>query len=244
MPVSYVQNLFTGQNKVSGASIALSGSKTITVGNTMFLAFASDTGTGSEVAATDNLGNTWSLVKSNVSGSAVYTALLSAPVTAGGTLTTVTISWVTAVVAKAAVCGEYGSVGTLNATDSRAGSGAVLGNFFTQTLITGDMAIMSGGLEGVSTLAGAASGSSSQVTVVRLQNGTSGGGATSNIQAVLVDLIATSGNTLTQSQFATSAGSGTTVGASAYYSPSVPQLNPIPRRLVMAGQAINRASTY
>ena len=107
MVAVFDQLLGSNQSKTAGVSLVISPvSKTVTVGKTIFVAFASDD-VGSAFGITDNLGNTYAQVgTTEVVAGNVKTQLWRAPVTAGGSITTITVAWTTNITAKAAVAGE------------------------------------------------------------------------------------------------------------------------------------------
>lgn len=113
---AFVQALLTGQSKVAGTSLVLTGSKTVTDGNFIFVAFANDPGATTGFDIQDNLGNIYLPVATNQNPAGVETKLYVAgrvESLLGGTLTSITCSWIFDVTAKAAVSGEFAGLGEL-----------------------------------------------------------------------------------------------------------------------------------
>lgn len=206
------QLLGSNQSKTAGTSLVISpSSKTVTVGNVIFVAFASDD-VGSGFGITDNLGNTYSQVGSTqVLAGAVKTQLWRAPVTTGGSITTITISWTTNITAKAGVAGEFDTVGTLRLTDG----GAATDTATTITTIGTPIAFFTGelwiGAVGVEDDVGWASytvtGTPSDTMVELGKNGTTGGGSATNITCGLAYVRRTANSSVGSYAFATNSGS-------------------------------------
>ena len=238
MAAAFVQALFTGSSKTAGASLAITGSKTITVRDTIFVAFASDD-VGSAYSVTDNLGNIYTSVKEQVNTGAVKTRLWRAPVTVGGTLTTQTISWTTNATAKAAVSAEFSGVGSQIAGSPVGTNTSVAGSVFpiisTDALNTpaGGLAVGAAGFEAPSDDATPTWSISATTDVISNATitGTIGGGATSNIS---VSLIYTLGP-VTNTQIVKIDSGRTTrngAGAGAIYNMDANVLNPVVVRFV------------
>lgn len=93
---SFVQNLFVGSAPGPDSILVLTGSKTITAGNDIYVLLATDN-TNSDATCVDNLGNTYALVHrfdgpaESLTNSCQH--LFHAVVTAGGTLTSQTLDW-------------------------------------------------------------------------------------------------------------------------------------------------------
>lgn len=195
MAIAFVQSLLQGSSKTSGTSLVLSGSKTITTGNTIFVAQASDDSAGT-YSVTDNLGNTYSLVGSQSNAGAVAVRLWRSDVTTGGTLTTITLSHPTTT-ARAAIAVEFSGCGATQSpvgTDTETSSnrsyaypGGVV-NTTAQTI--GNLWIGAYGAEApnTTTLTASAPTGSSMPTVAQ---GTTGGGSTSNVTCGLSYIIST-----------------------------------------------------
>ena len=183
---TFVQDLFTGQGKAAGTVLAISGSLTVTAGNYIYVAFASDDG-GSGFGITDNLGNTYGLVKEQINTGNVKTQLWRAPITTGGTLTTITVTWTTDVSAKAAAAGEYADIGTERLTDGVSANGSNATMIQSNTFFSGELWIGAIGSEGPEhATTDSSMGTPSQTIDVRLGSNTTGGGAASNIGCSLV----------------------------------------------------------
>jgi hypothetical protein len=234
---AFVQALFTGQSKTAGTSLAITGSLTVTSGNFLAVAFASDD-VGSGYSVTDNLGNTYTQAGSTITqAGSVKTMLFVAPVTTGGTLTTQTVSWTTNATAKAAVSGEFSGLGTTYQTNGLATAGAFTCQCFTgtppDTIPTGGIGIGACGWEGPNGDTITASGGA---TVLVGHLGTTGGGAVSNITAALV-YNTTAGQTFLASADSTSrANAGVGVGYNA--------VSAFPPRAFVVDTAVARASSY
>src|SRR6266576_5223688 len=182
MAANLVQALFSAQNKTSDNSLVLSGSKTITVGNDLFVAWAGDTG-GSAYGCGDNLGNTYSIIQETLNAGAVRTILFRAPITVGGTLTTVTVSWTTNITAKGATIAEFSGVGqSRTLATGTTGSGTfVAATVGGETLPVGGLAIGALGVEAPNTFTAVSAGTPAVTSVNAGQTNTSGGSTASNI---------------------------------------------------------------
>lgn len=114
MAIAFGQPLFQGSSKTTGLSLVISGTKTIAVGQTIVVGFGSDPAAGTYSVA-DNLGNTYTLVHSSVSGSGTAGAaarLWRSDVTNGGTLTSITVAH-PSLAARAAIAVSFTGVGTV-----------------------------------------------------------------------------------------------------------------------------------
>lgn len=186
MGATHVQTLGSNQSKTAGTSLVISpASKTVTVGNVIFVAYGGDD-VGSAFGIIDNLGNTYTLVKETVQAGEAKAQLWSAPVTTGGSITSITISWTTNVTAKAAVAGEFGNVGTLRLTDGVGGAGAAASAISNQTFFTGELWVGACAIEDdvVPTSSGS-TGSPAQTKANDGGDGTTGGGSASNMSVCL-----------------------------------------------------------
>ena len=123
MAPALVQSLLQGSSNSFGSSLVLSGSKVVSSGNTIFLAFTPGAASGS-CSAADNLGNTYALVKSTYSANGYGAFLWRANITNPGTLTTITITH-PAQSTRAAIAVEMSGVGALR--------NASFGDVFGQT---------------------------------------------------------------------------------------------------------------
>jgi hypothetical protein len=199
MAASFDQLLGTSQSKTAGASLVISpSSKTVTVGRTVFVAFASDD-IGSSYSIIDNLGNTYSLINEVISAGAVKTQLWSAPVTVGGAITSITTGWTTNATAKAAVAGEFSNFGSLRLVSGSAQALGVSVMIDTNDFFVGELWIGAAGVEDdIPIGVGGFSGTPTQSPLLAGSIGTSGGGSASNISVTLAyTLIAVNGVTYT-----------------------------------------------
>ena len=124
----FVQNLFSGSSKATGPSVILSGSKTVSAGNTIFVAVGS-TNTGETVTVTDNLGNSYSMVKAGATSNAL-SRLYRADVTNPGTLTTITVTQSPSWNILAAIAVEFSAVGTVRFTGESLGGSSAVANAY------------------------------------------------------------------------------------------------------------------
>lgn len=108
---AFVKPLLSGSSKASGTTLTLTGSVSVAFGNDIFVAFASDPG-GAPYTVADNLGSLYTVEEVTRHSSIVEAVLFRAAAVAGGLLTTITVNSQAAVTAKAAVVGEFASVGT------------------------------------------------------------------------------------------------------------------------------------
>ena len=93
MAVAFVQHIGETEYKASASTTsALSVSKTVTAGNLIVVGICYYGALGSNESATDNLGNTYTFREHAGNGTTTNTAILTAPVTVGGTLTTITVT--------------------------------------------------------------------------------------------------------------------------------------------------------
>ncbi len=186
---AFVQEIGTTQSKTAGTSIQTSGSKTVTVGNDIFVGFWSDTGTTAWTAS-DSLGNTYTIEENNVVGSNIRVILFRGSITIGGTLTFVKVSWTTNATAKAMSAHEFSGVGTRSTTG--AGSTTTGGSctyITSKTVPANGLAIGGCGWEmdntnGTGMTAGNTSGTPTLTNSLAPESsapGTTGGGDTSNV---------------------------------------------------------------
>ena len=93
MAAAFVQHLGESEYSASASTTtALSISKTVTAGNFIAVGICYYGALGSNETATDNLGNTYTFREHAGNGTTTNTAILTAPVTVGGTLTTITVT--------------------------------------------------------------------------------------------------------------------------------------------------------
>ena len=194
---AFVQNLLTGQSKTAGTSLGITGSATITLGNTLIIAFTIDD-VGSGFGATDNLGNTYTLQKTTTSVGNIKTLIFSAPVTVAGTLTTQTISWTTSATAKAGVSAEFSNVGTVRLTGGSDGTGTTANISINiaandTSFFSGELWVGAHGTENTNTSSntgeGITKGTPTQTIHDGLKNGTTGGSVSSNVNVRLAYIL-------------------------------------------------------
>lgn len=193
MPIAFVQSLLQGGRKAGSTTTVVSGSVTVTAGNTIFVAFG-----GADVSGTysvaDNLGNTYALSGSAASGSGQMAArLFRADITTGGTLTTITVTHPT-ITATGAIAVEFSGCGTLNNSGTHNDGGSALATIDlypggtgatlnTQAQIVGNLWLGVGSYQGPVTNGFAASATGSDVAAAEPtpEQGTTGGSPSSNI---------------------------------------------------------------
>ena len=219
MAAVFDQLLGSNQSKTAGTSLVISpASKTVTVGKTIFVAFASDDG-GSAHGITDNLGNTYSLVKEQINTANVKTQLWRAPVTTGGSITTITVAWTTNVTAKAAVAGEYSGFGTLRLTEGNNGAATTTVAITSSTFFNGELWVCALGVEDdVASSVGGSAGDPPQTPVSAGTDGTTGGGSASNISVALGHILINADSTSNAGLIGSNSGSQDNAGAGAIYS--------------------------
>ncbi len=184
MATAFVKQLGTNQSKSAGTSLVISpSSKTVALGNTIFVGFAADD-VGSAFSINDNLGNTYSQVKEQINTGNSKAQLWKAPVTSAGSITSITISWTTNITAKAAVAAEFSDVGTLRLTDGQNNTADTIFGIPSQTENNGELWLSVVAWECDVTDSLSAEGSAGTPTSAGKQ-GTTGGGAASNITALL-----------------------------------------------------------
>lgn len=204
MAIAFVQSLGSNQSKTAGTSLAIAvASLTVTAGNDIFVAFEADD-VGSGFSCTDSLGNTYSLRATGTLAANCKCLYFRSTITTGGTLTSITVSWTTNITAKALQAGEWSGVGTERGTDTGTNpsisnnltivAGNVV-NFFTGDLLVGGCAWERPNSDDLSVVGVLTAGTGVEVA----QDGTTGGGAASNICGHLGYSIAT-GNGTTSSQ--------------------------------------------
>src|SRR3972149_4274274 len=217
MAAVFDQLLGTNQSKTAGTSISISpSSKTVTVGKTIFLAYAGDDA-GSAFGVSDNLGNVYTLQKEHRNVNSVKTQLWSAPVTVGGSITTITISWTTNVTAKAVVAGEYSGFGTLRVVSGGISGGTTVvpisNSFFTNELWIAAIGVEDDIPDSVS----GTTGTPAQTLAECGKIGTSGGGSATNISVTLGHILITANSTSNGAFTGTASGSQDQAGAGAIY---------------------------
>jgi len=230
MAAAFVQALLSGADKTSSTSFTISGSKTVTVGNDIFVSFVcvnniTDILTNS--TCTDNLGNTYT-IEHGFGSSNGSASLYRGAVVYGGTLTSHTITVSTTSSQRAAFSAEFSGVGTKGLTDgqNQTTTGLIyMGSAVTQKDIPAGGIVIGGGGWTQPTpnniTASAATGTPSVTPVLISQAGTSGQSAGSNINACMGYTLGPAGSTST-SVFcgATSPSTASVHAAGAIYSPA------------------------
>ena len=108
--VLFVQALFAGNAKGTGAPLVLSGNKVVSAGNTIFVAFGSTAANDPLPTITDNLGNSYSSIGARATGVG-RTALYRADVKNSGTLTAITVDQPPGDRAYGAIAAEFANAG-------------------------------------------------------------------------------------------------------------------------------------
>lgn len=219
MAAVFNQLLGSNQSKTGAASLVISpSSKTVTVGRTIFVAYAGDNG-GSAFGVTDNLGNIYSLVKEQIQTTGgVKTQLWSAPVTTGGSITSITISWTTNVTAKAAVAGEFSNFGSLRLTSSNTNTISSNTAIQLNSSFVGELWVGAHGVEDdVAFNVGGTSCNDSRTIVNAGSDGTTGGGSASNISVAMSYMLMDADGTNCSLLLTQTGGSQNGAGAGAIY---------------------------
>lgn len=167
MAISLAQRLGTYADYDASTTTVLSpASKTVTSGDTILVAWAGY-GTATGISCADNLGNTYSLAESVVGSSPSTAALLYAPVTVGGSLTTLTVTH-SSILWRRVVASEYSGVGTLYSVGGGVGATSGTVTFVTNKTIPANGAAFgcAGNEDLYATAAGSDSGSPSTSVVV------------------------------------------------------------------------------
>lgn len=227
-----MQSLDTAQSKTAGTSIQTSISKTVTVGNDIFVGFYSDTGT-TAWAASDSLGNTYTIEENNVTGSNIRTILFRGTVTIGGTITFVKVSWTTNATAKAMSAAEFSGVGTLSTVGGGSSTtGGTCTYITSKTVPANGLAVGAVGYEfdnnnGTGLAGGQSSGTPSLTNTLNSgtgSSGTTGGADASNITGGLLYAVGASSNSTSYTGVGVwggAPGTRTNLGAGAVYNPAV-----------------------
>jgi hypothetical protein len=246
MAAALAQALGSNQSKTAGTSLAISLSKVVTTGNVIVLAFGSDdVGTAHSVSATGATVS-WSKIEETINAGACKAQFWVGTITAGGTLTQIQISWTTNVTAKAMVASEWSGVGAL----SVAGAGSTSATS-SCTAVSSKTIPANGAAFGAcvyedtnnnAITGGNSSGTPSTTSTLDAQNGTTGGGASSNIAVALVYATNTSQVTSFSLLSSHAAGNANNAGAGALYNPSAVAF--IAASPVLVRQAVPRASAW
>lgn len=219
MAASFDQLLGSNNSKTAGTSLTISpSSKTVTVGRTIFVAYAGDD-VGSAFGITDNLGNTYTQVKEQINAGNVKTQLWAAPVTVGGSITSITIAWTTNVTAKAAVAGEFSSFGSQRLTDGANASNTLTTAINSSSFFNGELWVGALGVEDdVAAVAeGAGTGIPNQTAHDAGSDGTTGGGSASNISVTLSYILIGADSVSPGALVGSNSGSQDSAGAGAIY---------------------------
>ena len=173
MTIALVQEIGNTGNPTDDTETVWSGSKTVTVGNSIFVTTAVYTVTGAE-SVTDNLGNTYTMDAQYYWSALPATACLyRATVTTGGTLTTITHTHTTTTTASLSAA-EFSGVGAYSSNDLTNTGTSTTGTWASSITIPAN-GIAVGSLLNTSsyvTSAGAASGSPSTTVYLASTYGT------------------------------------------------------------------------
>lgn len=194
MPIVDKGSLGSNQSKTSGTSIAISvGSVAVAVGDLILVGLAIDDA-GSGFTCADNLGNTYTLRNSTINAGNARAYLFESIVSVAGTLTSITASWTSSVTAKAIAArlfsGAQFQTGSLWNTQSESDTFATLN---ANAGVAGELMMGVAAWErpnGDTLTVFAPSGNTAQ----GIQNGTTGGGATTNMTVHLVTCIRSNAN--------------------------------------------------
>lgn len=232
MAVTYNGLFGSNQSKTAGTSLAINPADiTVATGDDIFVGWAGDVG-GSAFGVTDGGTATisWTEERVQTQGSDVEVRLWRGNVTAGGSLTDLTIAWTTNLTAKAAVAGWFSGVGT---QDANYGGDDIGGNSVAATIAgtwqIDDLAIAACGIEGAQDAETVTAGAFSDGggTMVG-QNGTTGGGAAANIVAALGYQVTTTNRSASAAIGFTFTNTRDASAAGAVYSPAA-AATPVPR---------------
>jgi hypothetical protein len=220
MAASFHQLLGTVQAKASGTSLVIApSSKTLTVGRSVFVAVSSDTGTTIS-SVVDNLGNTYTQQSSNTAAGAITTWLYMAPVTTGGSVTSITVTFGTAIVARTAVAGEFSNFGTFRLAGGSGNLGAsVCTGLGSNTFFNGELWIAALGAEDdvKPTAGGSTTGVPTQTQLDAGSINTAGGGSASNIAVVLTYILISADSSTNATLTGLNSGTQNCAGAGAIY---------------------------
>lgn len=201
MAIQYIQAVGSNQSKTSGTSISISSlSLSVAAGDDIIVGWAGDTGYGNinTPTHTGTATITWSSYDGSVNAGNVAAFLLRGRVTGAGTVTAITVSWTTAITAKAIVAGWYRQLDTTTGFGSDtvdAGSASFSAFIDCTSRDTAGLAIGVLGFEGPNgdtyTISQNPAGHGTPTTVGK--NGTTGGGASANITCLLAHSFGSSG---------------------------------------------------
>jgi hypothetical protein len=176
----------TAQSKTAGTSLQINNDDiTVAAGDDLFLAYAGDdVGSAFGVTHAGTAAITWTQVKEQINVGNAKAQLWNGHVTAGGTVTSVTIAWTTNVTAKAAVLGWFSGVGTQDTgTGSPYGASAtgINQNAGAGTWETGDLLLAMTADEAANDAETPSPNIEGGTGTMIGQDGTIGGGAASNM---------------------------------------------------------------
>lgn len=182
----------TAQSKTAGTSIVINnGDITVAAGDDIFVGYAGDdVGSAFGVSHAGTASITWTQIRERINAAHSKAQLWRGVVTAGGTVTTVTVSWTTNVTAKAAVMAWFSGVGTQDTgtgspydNTGTSNSGATVPSTATATWESGDLVVMVMACEASAAKETVNIGAWAQTTTETLagSNGTSGGSDPSNM---------------------------------------------------------------
>jgi hypothetical protein len=180
----------SAQSKTSGTSITVTPTSfTVAGGDTLFAGIGTDTGgTAYGIAHTGTAAITWTTRKDQALGSSARAILFRGDVTGAGTVTGVTVSWTTAVTAKALCLAWYSGVGneanTYSVTGTASSNDMTGASYNVGDLVLGVCASESTYSAGGNGTYGNGSGGY-VVTTLASQNGTTGSGSASNMQCCI-----------------------------------------------------------
>lgn len=192
MAVVYNGLFGSNQSKTAGVSLTINPADiTLATGDDIFLAYAGDdVGSAFGMSDSGTASITWTQEKEQIYTGNVKTQLWRGNCTSGGTLLDITISWTTDVTAKAAVAGWFSGVGTQDRVTGANSATARCTGLSTGAAQTGDLCISANGYEGPNGDDVVASNTSGQGGSSEIgQNGTTSGGAASNVTVTLSYLV-------------------------------------------------------
>lgn len=230
MAITFVQSLFQGADKTSSNQLIIGVSRTITAGDDVFIAVATDPQAGSMVV-TDNHASspTYSLVRRETQTGDVESALFRSANYPGGSVSQWTLTLGNAVTARAMCGAVWTNVDDEIGTDAAQASNnaeCLAVQHANQPWLSGDLVIGAFGFEGPTgdTHSATFTGSftTSQGNLV-FAPGTTGGGAAGNITCCLAYGIATADSTTGDDASVTAGNNRDNTGAGAVYREVVAQ---------------------
>lgn len=215
MAAAFVQHLGAADFGSASTTTVLSISKTVTLGGFISVGLYLYGAAGTAPSATDNLGNTYTFQEQVSTGSNNNAALLTAPVTTGGTLTTITVTHASRTF-RAIMAAEYSGVGSLSTLGGgSSGTGTTATWMTNKTIPANGIAIgYTGSNASPTQSAGSASGSPS--TTITLDTDHPSG----NVSIAGFYAIAGASDVTAFTGTSTFSASATWTGAGAAFSPS------------------------